>query len=78
MGLARAASDFPDRSAVAIGAANGATATGMARGWWKGGEFDRNEKDYMRIKNLKYDEDDKQADAFWKAVDEGMESKKEM
>ncbi|KAJ7948291.1 Pre-mRNA-processing factor 6 [Quillaja saponaria] len=91
IGPARAAPDLPDRSATTIGGA-GATGVGRGRGKpgeedeEDEGEdkgYDENQKfdefegnDVGLFASAEYDEDDKEADAVWEAIDKRMDSRR--
>ncbi|KAL9457717.1 hypothetical protein AB3S75_006712 [Citrus x aurantiifolia] len=89
IGPARAAPDLPDRSATTIGGASGSAGTGRGRGKPGDDDdddegedkgYDENQKfdefegnDVGLFANLEYDEDDKEADAVWEAIDKRMD-----
>ncbi|XP_054786548.1 protein STABILIZED1-like isoform X2 [Prosopis cineraria] len=90
IGPARAAPDLPDRSASTIGGAAPAAGRGGGRGGEdeeddegddKG--YDENQKfdefegnDVGLFASAEYDEDDKEADAVWEAIDKRMDSRR--
>lgn len=91
IGPARAAPDLPDRSATTIGgAAPAAVGRGRGKGGEEEEEdegddkgYDENQKfdefegnDVGLFASAEYDEDDKEADAVWEAIDKRMDSRR--
>ncbi|GKU90928.1 hypothetical protein SLEP1_g4869 [Rubroshorea leprosula] len=92
IGPARAAPDLPDRSATTIGGAAAAPGLGRGRGKPGEDEeedeaddkgYDENQKfdefegnDVGLFASSEYDEDDKEADAVWEAIDKRMDSRR--
>ncbi|XP_010522629.1 PREDICTED: protein STABILIZED1 [Tarenaya hassleriana] len=88
IGPARAAPDLPDRSAAAVaapGAGRGRGKPGEEDEDEEGDEkgYDENQKfdefegnDAGLFSNAEYDEDDKEADAIWEAIDKRMDSRR--
>ncbi|KAI9128128.1 hypothetical protein K1719_001121 [Acacia pycnantha] len=90
IGPARAAPDLPDRSATSIGGAAPAPGRGGGKGGEdeeddEGDEkgYDENQKfdefegnDVGLFASAEYDEDDKEADAVWEAIDKRMDSRR--
>ncbi|KAJ4825870.1 Protein STABILIZED1 [Turnera subulata] len=89
IGPARAAPDLPDRSATTIGGA-AASAPGPKGGAAEAEEGDDEDKGYDEnqkfdefegndvglFASAEYDEDDKEADAVWEAIDKRMDSRR--
>ncbi|TXG55194.1 hypothetical protein EZV62_020450 [Acer yangbiense] len=88
IGPARATPDFPNRSATSIGGAASSAAVGRGRGKPEDDEgdekdYDENQKfdefegnDVGLFANSEYDEDDREADAIWEAIDKRMDSRR--
>ncbi|GMJ13055.1 STARIK 1, EMBRYO DEFECTIVE 2770, STABILIZED 1 [Hibiscus trionum] len=92
IGPARAAPDLPDRSATTIGGAAAPSGVGRGRGKPGEEEeddegedkgYDENQKfdefegnDVGLFASAEYDEDDKEADAVWEAIDKRMDSRR--
>ncbi|TXG67669.1 hypothetical protein EZV62_008944 [Acer yangbiense] len=90
IGPAHAAPDLPDRFATTIGGA-ASSAAAVGRGQGKPGDddeedekgYDENQKleefegnDVGLFANSEYNEDNKEADAIWEAIDKGMDSRR--
>ncbi|CAL1406605.1 unnamed protein product [Linum trigynum] len=89
IGPARAAPDLPDRSATAIGGAAPGVGRGAGKpdeeedeeaedkGYDENQKFDEFEgNDVGLFASTEYDEDDKEADAVWEAIDKRMDSRR--
>ncbi|CAJ1956560.1 unnamed protein product [Sphenostylis stenocarpa] len=89
IGPARAAPDLPDRSATTIGGTAGAGRgrgkpgeeedddEGEDKGYDENQKFDEFEgNDVGLFASAEYDEDDKEADAVWEAIDKRMDSRR--
>ncbi|XP_028804943.1 protein STABILIZED1 [Neltuma alba] len=90
IGPARAAPDLPDRSATTIGGAAPAAGRGGGKGGEDEEDDDGDDKGYDEnqkfdefegndvglFASAEYDEDDKEADAVWEAIDKRMDSRR--
>ncbi|OMP07873.1 RNA-processing protein, HAT helix [Corchorus olitorius] len=83
IGPARAAPELPDRSSTAIGRGRGKPGEdededeGDDKGYDENQKFDEFEgNDVGLFASAEYDEDDKEADAVWEAIDQRMDSRR--